>query len=178
MGRDRDAGSSDSGDEVAARADRADGLLFAQLYPSLRRFASAVRPVGVDPDDLVQEALARTLAVRPLSECDDPGAYLRRAIVRVAANHRRSFLRRDRAFTRAYVPEPDGDAYPSDLADLRRLPPVDRAVLYLSIVERWPAREIADAIGSTEQAVRARSSRALRRLRNELTDEEVEISDA
>ena len=70
------------------------------------------------------------------------------------------------------------DAYPSDLDDLRRLPPFDRAVLYLSIVERWSAREIADELRSTEQAVRARSSRALRKLRAELTDEHLEITDA
>jgi DNA-directed RNA polymerase specialized sigma24 family protein len=153
-------------------------VLFVQLYPSLRRFAAVVRPQGVDPDDLVQEALARTLAVRSLSECDDPGAYLRRTIVRVASNHRRSFGRRDRAFTRSYTSGVDADAYPSDLADLRRLPPLDRAVLYLSIVERWSAREVAVVLGSTEQAVRARSSRALRKLRSELTDEHLEISDA
>lgn len=35
--------------------------LIAELYPSLRRFASAVRPPGEDGNDLVQEALLRTL---------------------------------------------------------------------------------------------------------------------
>jgi len=50
-------------------------------------------------------------------------------------------------------------------------------VLYLSIVERWSAREIAQLVGSTEAAVRARSSRALRRLRGELNEEQLEISD-
>jgi RNA polymerase sigma factor (sigma-70 family) len=159
-------------------AERADGVLFVQLYPSLRRFAAAVRPDGVDPDDLVQEALARTLAIRPISECDDPGAYLRRTIVRIASNHRRSFGRRDRALTRSYTSGIDTDAYPSDLADLRRLPPYDRAVLYLSIVERWSAREIAIVLHSSEQAVRARSSRSLRKLRSELTEEHLEITDA
>jgi DNA-directed RNA polymerase specialized sigma24 family protein len=172
VGRGRGASPADE------TVERADGVLFGQLYRSLRRFAAAVRPEGVDPDDLVQEALARTLAIRPLSECDDPGAYLRRAIVRVASNHRRSFGRRDRAYTRSYTTGVDTDAYPSDLADLRRLPPLDRAVLYLSIIERWSAREIAVALHSTEQAVRARSSRALRKLRTELTDEHLEITDA
>ncbi len=96
----------------------------------------------------------------------------------MASNQRRSFGGRDRAFTRSYAAGVDADTYPSDLADLRRLPPFDRAVLYLSIVERRSARETAVALGSTEQAVRARSSRALRRLRAELTLEHLEISDA
>jgi DNA-directed RNA polymerase specialized sigma24 family protein len=74
--------------------------------------------------------------------------------------------------------EGESARYPSDLDDLRRLPPVERAVLYLSVVEGRSFAEIADVIGSSEQAARARSSRALKRLRVELTTEHREIADA
>ena len=158
--------------------ERADSTLFVQLYPPLRRFAAAVRPAGVDPDDLVQEALAapspsdRSVSVTiPAPTSGAPSCGSHRTIDGRSAAA-------TRAFTRSSVPGVGADVYPSDLDDLRRLRPFDRAVLYLSIVERWSAREIADELRSTEQAVRARSSRALRKLLAELTDEHLEITDA
>ena len=35
------------------------------LYPALRRFAAMTAPLEMDPDDLVQDALAATLAPAP-----------------------------------------------------------------------------------------------------------------
>ncbi|MGH9015725.1 MAG: RNA polymerase sigma factor [Acidimicrobiia bacterium] len=151
---------------------RRDEELFAELYPSLRRLAAVVRPLEEDPDDLVQEALARALAIRPLSAFDDPCAYLRTAIVRLASNHRRRLGRHRRALSRAGLPADASQAnYPSDLDDLRRLGVRDRAVLYLSLVEGYSYREIAGVLGCGEQAARARASRALRRLRSDLREE-------
>ena len=113
-----------------------DDEVFARLYPSLRRLAAVVRPIEVDADDLVQEAIIRTLAIRPLRDCDNPGAYLRTAIVRAASNQRRRLGRQRRAYLR--VPRDSGARraaeYPSDLDDRRRLHPRDRALLYLAVV--------------------------------------------
>lgn len=151
-----------------------DDLLFRELYPSLRRFAAVVRPSEVDGDDLVQEALTRALAIRPLAEYEDPGAYLRTAMVRIASNHRRKLGRGRRAHERAVAAadETTRDSYPSDLDDLLRLKPIDRAALYLIVVERRSHRETGELLGWTETATRARVSRALRRLRLELQDGE------
>jgi RNA polymerase sigma factor (sigma-70 family) len=157
-------------------AARRDDELFTELYPSLRRFAAAVRAPEEDPDDLVQEALTRALAIGPLSSRENPGAYLRTAIVRLASNQDRWLGRRRRAFTRAAATtDADRATYPSDLDDLRRLPPRDRAVLYLSLVEGYSYKEIAVMLGCSEQAARARASRAIRRLRVDLREE---IADA
>jgi RNA polymerase sigma-70 factor, ECF subfamily len=163
---------------VETGAIQADDALFADLYPMLARFAAVVRPPEVEADDLVQEALTRTLAVRPLSDCEDPAAYLRTAIVRLASNHRRSFGRRRRALARMSSTEADSPSYPSDLDDLRRLAPEERAVLYLVFVEGRSYAEAARVLGCKEPAARARSSRALKRLRVELTAEHQEIGDA
>ena len=157
---------------------QADEALFAALYPALRRFAAAVRPPEVDADDLVQEALARTLATRSLVDCDDPGAYLRTAIVRLVSNHRRSMGRRGRAFARLHVGDTQPTSYPSDLADLMHLPPRDRAVLYLVVVEGWSYADAAEVLGCNETAARARASRALKRLRADMVDEGQETRDA
>jgi DNA-directed RNA polymerase specialized sigma24 family protein len=156
----------------------ADGALFAEMYPGLRRFAGVVRPDEVDADDLVQEALTRTLATGRLADLRDAGAYLRAAIVRLASNHRRSFGRERRAMARLAPETVEEPAYPSDLSELRRLPVADRAVLYLRVVDGWDYAAIAVVLDATEQAVRARASRALRRLRVALDAEIEEVRDA
>jgi RNA polymerase sigma factor (sigma-70 family) len=148
-----------------------DEAVFAALYPGLRRFAAVVGPIEVEPEDLVQEALVRALAVGPLSGLRDPGAYVRMIVVRLAANHRRGLGRR-RAAVRLLDSRarPVVDLYPSDLGDLFALDPWDRAVVYLSVVERATADEIAEVLGWSAGRVRMRKHRALRRLRSELED--------
>lgn len=153
--------------------DPGDATLFERLYPSLRRFA-AVTDVDGDPDDLVQEAVARTLRIHRLGELDDPGAYLRRTIVNLASNRRRGLARLRLAVARLGRDEEEratAPEYDSDLSDLHRLAPDDRALLYLVVVEDRTYADAAAQLGITEQAARARASRARRRLRADLEGE-------
>ena len=149
-----------------------DALLFEQLYPSLRRFAAVTAGRDDDPDDLVQEAVARTLRSRSLTSLDHPGAYLRQAIVHLASNRRRSLARGRLAMLHLGNRE-DGKApeYASDLADLLRLEPVDRALLFIIEVEGRPYAEAAALLGMTEEAARTRAGRARRRLRLQIIEE-------
>jgi RNA polymerase sigma-70 factor (ECF subfamily) len=150
-----------------------DAALFAELHPALRRFAGAVRPVGIDADDLVQEALARTLRRCPLAELDDALVYLRRVVLNLAVSHRRSMGRRSAIDIRLGPPEDRTvDGHSADLADLMRVPPDQRAVLYLHVVEGASHVEIAKLLGITREASRARLSRGLRQLRIDLRQEE------
>src|SRR5262249_26081737 len=148
-----------------------DEVVFTALYAGLRRFAAAVAPLEVEPDDLVQDALVRALAVGPLSDLDNAGGYLRTIVIRLAANHRRSLGRQRRALRLL-----DGaggaviDAYPSDLADLDGLDARDRAIVYLSVVEHMKADEIAALLGWSAGRVRMRKTRIMRRLRVDLED--------
>lgn len=154
-----------------------DAEVFAALYPGLRRLAAVSGGAGDDPDDLVQEAITRTLRTLQrqgiaLTDLDNPGAYLRRTVVNVAANRRRSLARWRGAMSRIGRPDdasmPD---YTSDLADLLRVDPQTRAVLYLVEVEDLSYAEVGALLGLSEEAARARASRARRRLRLELTEE-------
>ena len=71
--------------------DERERRLIAELYPSLRRFASTVRLPGEDGNDLVQEAFLRTIRSKgSLTALDNPGAYLRRTIVNLARDQQRS----------------------------------------------------------------------------------------
>jgi DNA-directed RNA polymerase specialized sigma24 family protein len=148
-----------------------DGELFGQLYPELRRFAAVVAPWSVDPDDLLQEAVTRTLRRQPLTELNDAGTYLRVVMVRLAANERRRVGRERRRADTAGGESPPVEGS-SALTDLLALAPVDRAVVYLTVVEGLSAAEAASRLGRTEAGVRMRRRRALRRLRAHLVDEE------
>ena len=152
--------------------DAAESELFRSLYPSLRSFAAAVGSWDVEPDDLVQEALSRTLRKHRLADLDSPGSYLRTVIVNLAASAGRRRASRDRALTRAAAPVTSVEPMPSDLSELERLGPLDRAVLYLVHVEGYPHKEVAELLGISEQASRSRASRATSRLRQEIRAEE------
>lgn len=166
-------------DGAVADERRADGdgsiddQLFTELYPRLRRFAAVVAPLDLDPDDLLQEAVARALRGGPLARLDHPLAYLRRTMVNLASNHNRSRGRERRAHLRLAPDGLDavGETYPSDLAELERVGPEDRAVLFLADVERLPLDEVAAALGIRPAAARARASRARSRLRSALTEQ-------
>ncbi|MBT8203279.1 MAG: RNA polymerase sigma factor [Acidimicrobiia bacterium] len=145
--------------------------LIAELYPSLRRFAAVVGPIEVDPDDLVQEAFVQNLVRGGLAQLDTPTAYLRRTIVNLASNHRRRLGRRHRALQRVIVPDSYQPSYPSDVAELLRLSPRTRAVLYLVSVEGQSYAEVAEVLDCSEPAARATASRGRRRLRALLVEE-------
>lgn len=149
-----------------------ESQLFAELYRPLRRFAAVVGPIEVDPDDLLQEAVARVLRRRRLTDLDNPGAYLRRTMVNLASNHRRTLAHRRRAMVRLEASGgPVGDVYPSDLNELLRLSPKERAVLYLSEVEGYRYAEIGRLLGCSEATARKRAMRGRHRLYVQLVGE-------
>jgi DNA-directed RNA polymerase specialized sigma24 family protein len=137
--------------------------LITALYPALRRIAAVAGSVDVEPDDLVQEALMRTLRKGPLTDLDNPLAYLRKTIVNLASNQRRSLGRRRRAVARLSVEEGWLPTYPADIEAILDLPPKHRAILYLVEVEGVPYEEAADQIGVTTVAARAMARRARER---------------
>ena len=159
--------------EALDRTDPEEWRIIDELYPALRRFAAVTAPGDVDPDDLLQEALVRVLRTRSLSDLDHPVAYLRRTMVNLAASHSRRMGVRRRALHRVAASKSSSSLaeYPSDLADLYRLPPQQRAVLYLYEVERYRFEEIARMLGCSKAAAKKGASRARRQLRVELTAE-------
>jgi RNA polymerase sigma factor (sigma-70 family) len=140
------------------------------LYEPLRRFAAVIGRWDVDPDDLVQEAYTRVLRH---SEHDiaDLGPYLRRAIVNLATDERRRASRRSEVVRQLRPVAGDRDNYPSELADLLRLPERVRALLYLVDIEGTPSNEACALMGMSAPAARVALMRARRRLRNELNVE-------
>ncbi len=149
-----------------------DQDMLRAIYPQLRRFAAIVGPPEVGPDDLLHDAIVRTLRNGPLARLDDPAAYLRRAIVNEASNARRSLGRARRARLRLFgrTAEAEVDNYPSDLAYLQELDAVSKAVLYLHEVDGFSFAEVGDALGLGEANARKIASRARSRIRDILKE--------
>ena len=152
--------------------DDRDEDIVRDLYPGLRRFAAVVAPPDADPNDLVQEALVRTLRRGPLTGLDHPGAYLRKAVLNEAAGLRRRFVRRRTALARL-GPRPETPVeFSWDVEELLRLPPKERAVLYLNVIEGRPFDEIAGILGGSAASLRMTATRARRRLRRTFEEQE------
>jgi RNA polymerase sigma-70 factor (ECF subfamily) len=145
--------------------DERERELITSLYPSLRRIAAVAGSVDVEPDDLVQEALMRTLRKGPISDLDNPLAFLRKTIVNLASNQRRSLGRKRRVFDRLSLEEGWVPSYPADIEAILDLPPRQRAILYLVEVEDVPYAEAAEQLGMTTVAARALANRARKRAR-------------
>ena len=142
------------------------------LYPTLRRFASAVRPPWEDANDLVQEALLRTIRAKgSLTSLDNPTAYLKRAIVNLAQDRQRSEVRRRSAWAKLERDETSIPDYTWDLEELRLVPPRTRAILYLHIIEGWPYADIAEMLGCSQVAARMAATRGRQRIATTLREE-------
>lgn len=141
-----------------------------RAYDGLRRFAAVVGPADVEPDDLVQEAFARVLR-RGLDDIEDLQRYLRKTVLNLSANERRSWSRRQAALARHGGSSSTTDATVVEVSDLLALPSDVRAVLWLVEVEGWPYGEVAALLGCSEGAARMRAARGRRALRTMAREE-------
>lgn len=146
-----------------------DDDIFRAAYPRMRRYAAVVAPPHVEPEDLLQDALAATLKKQRLADLDNAEVYLRRVMLNLASNQRRRWVRGKKAqqLLAASSNQPI-ENYPSDLSELMWLTSRQRAVLYLSEVEGYPFAEIAEMVGCSVPAARMSATRGRRRMRDAL----------
>jgi RNA polymerase sigma factor (sigma-70 family) len=159
------------GDILRVASDAVDAEIIESSYYELRRFAAVVAPWDIDPDDVLHSVLVKVLRKRSLGSLEDPQAYLRRSIVNYINSEMRRRGTRRSVVNRLGTSHAGADQYPSDLADLLRLSPADRAILYLHDVEGFGFDEVAGRVGMTAGRARMRASRARSRLREMLTEE-------
>ena len=146
---------------MGTMAKQTDEALFADLYPELRKFAAVIGDDDMEPEDIVSEVVVATLQLTSLGELDDPGAYLRRAIVNRVTSLRRSLgtRRAKQPILRATESLAATDTYPIEMSGLLPEDPVDRALLWLTAIEGMPSHDAAEATGLSAAAVRKRLSR-------------------
>lgn len=126
-------------------------------------------------EDLTQTAYAKVYASwHRVERADNPVGYARTMLVNSFISHRR--LRRNSEVPtgelpeRSTAPETDSATRLDLLAALRRLEPLDRAVVVARYWEDRSVRETAHDLGLSESAVRTRAKRALDRLRPHVTE--------
>ena len=159
---------------MAGEAPDFDGWV-AVRGPALLKLAYTLTGNRPDAEDVVQEALARALPRwERISQVEDVDAYVRRMVVNAHTSWWRKFRRREVA-----VPEVRaGSVAAPDLAEHDRvwraclaLPEVQRTAVVLRYYEQLEYAEIAALTGVREGSVRARVSRGLAALREELGDD-------
>lgn len=163
-------------------ADRDFGEFIAGALPALLRFGHVLTGSPQEAEDLVQEALAKSLRRWRRASADNPGAYVRKVMVNTHLTRWRRWHGRVRL---GEVPEVAADdpglARSHEWDTLRRalarLPPRQRAVLVLRYLEDLPDPAIAAVLGCGTGTVRSQASRGLDALRPLLMAETIETRD-
>ncbi len=142
-----------------------DAFVRARL-PELVRFGRALTGSTEAAQDLVQDALERTLlAWNRLETPDNPEGYVRRIMVNRNISLWRKFGREhptDEVVDRGVEDSPfDDDLWQA----IRRLPPRQRAVIALRYYEDLSEADIAHTLGCSVGTVKSQASKALAKLR-------------
>jgi len=149
--------------------------------PPFQRFLDAhredvwrflVAAVGRDAaDDCFQETFMAAMRAYPKTRIENPRAWVLTIAHRKALDHHRA--RGRRAVPVGAVPDVPAppDREPTDVAVWERvadLPPKQRAALLLRFAADLSHREVAAAMGTSEEAARRSAHEGLKRLREEL----------
>ena len=133
-----------------------------------------IASVGRDAaDDCFQETFIAAMRAYPTTRIDNPRAWVLTIAHRKALDHHRARARRPVPVGAVPdVPAPDAPA-PSGLGDgvwerVGDLPPKQRAALLLRFAGDLSHREVAAAMGTSEEAARRSAHEGLKRLREEL----------
>ncbi len=123
-------------------------------------------------EDLVQTTLGKLfVSWRKVERADSPEAYARGTLTKTFLSHKR--VRRNSELPSVDVGLDRAAPESADRMELfealRTLPVLDRAVVVLRYWNDRTVAETAAEVGLTEAAVRTRASRALSRLRTELS---------
>lgn len=158
------------------------GAFIAGSLPALLRFGHVLTGSREEAEDLVQEALAKSLRQWRRASADNPGAYVRKVMVNTHLTRWRRWHGRVRL---GGVPDAAADdpslARSHEWDTLRRalarLPPGQRAVLVLRYLEDMPDPAIAALLGCGTGTVRSQASRGLAALRPLLLAGTIETPD-
>lgn len=149
-----------------------------ELVPALFRFALTL---AADPhlaEDLVIEAVAKTLPIWRRGRVEDPERYLRRAVINELTSSRRRWRLERREAERHNRAEQVTDAREHRRVDdslqlrplLSKLPPQQRAVLTLRFLEDRSVADVAVILQVKEGTVKSQTSKGLGTLRKLLEE--------
>lgn len=159
-------------------AQRAEAEAYVeQAMPRLVGLAYAMTGQKADAEDLVQDTLALVITKwSRVREAENVDAYVRRTMVNRLSSRKRKKSAGEVVSHDAVTADWTAPSHPSPevgVADravvlelIRQLPDRQRAVVALRYYEDLPDKEIAQALGCSEQAVRSAAHSALVKLRD------------
>jgi RNA polymerase sigma-70 factor (sigma-E family) len=166
---------SDGVDDASAADDVRFVAVLKDALPRVQRVALLLVGDRSAADDLVAEAVARTLPKWRAGGVADPAAYLRRVVANLASRRwrRRSLaVRHDRAALNWLQPTTDDDAAVVErdavVRAVARLAPRRRAVVVLRFYDDLSEAQIAEVLGVRVGTVKSQLSRGLEQLREDL----------
>ncbi|MFE3293090.1 RNA polymerase sigma-70 factor [Rhodococcus sp. NPDC059234] len=148
--------------------------VFTEYRPLLFTVAYEILGSATDAEDVLQDSYIRWSEVDP-STVDNPRGYLAQIVTRQSLNQLRTAQRRREDYVGSWLPEPirtdaAGDAAKDALLAesvsmamllvLETLTPDERVVFVLHEVFGFSHREVAEAVGRSEVAVRQTAHRA------------------
>lgn len=158
--------------EVERRDDRGSesfGRFYSQQYDGAVRLAWLLTGSRAAAEDVVQDAM--TAVFRAFERIECPGAYLHRAVINRAKSRHREERRRAERLTLLESERRLANPEDAGLFDaIRRLPYRQRVVIVGRYWGDWSEAEIAAALGCRRGTVKSLASRALNRLRKEVTE--------
>ena len=138
-----------------------DDLYRAEYLPMVR-LARGLVDTSESAEEIVQEAFAKVF--ERWSRLDEPGGYLRTAVVNGARSElRKREVRRRIGLTRRALPTSIEQDYLIDA--LETLPPKQKTALVLRFYGDMSEKEIAEAMGVRPGTVKSATSRGLATLR-------------
>ena len=136
--------------------------LYRDEYGPMVRLARGLVDTQEIAEEIVQDAFARVY--ERWNRLDNPGGYLRTAVVNGARSELRKREVRRRIGIRPFIPpQPDDQDYLLDALD--QLPPRQKTVLVLKFYADMTEKEIAQAMGVRPGTVKSATSRGLAELR-------------
>jgi RNA polymerase sigma factor (sigma-70 family) len=155
-----------AGEASADQAGEFDDV-YRTLWPGLVRLGHLLTGSEVVGQDVAQEAFIGLL--RQTGQVERPASYLRRAVVNLAINRQRRSAREHAYVAGLREQVQDPPEIDETWALIATLPARQRAVLVLRFYEDLSEAQIAAVIGCRRGTVKSLASRALARLRQELS---------
>lgn len=168
---------------LVKRAKRGDvdafGELYAQIYKKLYAYALYTLKRPADAEDAVSEAVADAFAtIGKLKKEESFAGWMFRIVANKCNQRMREYYRQgvELAVEQIEAEGPPADCWNDDKEESMQvrqvffeLPEEDRQIIGLHLFFGYRTREIAEALGMNESTVRSRESRALKRMRCQLS---------
>jgi RNA polymerase sigma-70 factor (sigma-E family) len=152
-----------------ARLDKEFAEYFSARFDKARRIAYAMCGDWVEAEELAQHGFVRLYSHWPRVAATNPDAYLRTVLTRLFLDTRRRGRKREQLVAEPpdqfMDPDYSADDRQTLVAALQHVPPRQRAVLVLRIIQDLSVEQVAETLRCSPGTVKSQTARGLQALR-------------